>query len=123
MKKVITIVILDYNLITDSENFHNKYRLYDAETKSLLTDIMEIHTLKMRKLPKDLENPDMDEKTKRRIGWLKFIGTEKEEEGKMLATKNSAIHEAYVKLKEFSRDEKTAGCKKNKALSANLQRG
>ena len=38
IKKVISIVILDYNLVTDSEHFHNKYVLYDPKTGSLFTD-------------------------------------------------------------------------------------
>jgi predicted transposase/invertase (TIGR01784 family) len=106
MKKVIAIVILDYNLIEDSENFHNRYLLYDGETKSLFTDILEIHTLEMRKLQKDLgDMPEADEKTKQQTWWLKFIGTEKEEEIKVLATKVPEINDAYEILQKLSEDE------------------
>jgi predicted transposase/invertase (TIGR01784 family) len=106
MKKVITIVILDYDLIKDSESFHNKYWLYDAKTKSLFTDIMEIHTLEMRKLPKDFENmPETDEKTSQQLLWLRFIRAEDEEEIRMLAAKNPAIQEAYGVLRKLSEDE------------------
>ncbi|MDR1874992.1 MAG: Rpn family recombination-promoting nuclease/putative transposase, partial [Synergistaceae bacterium] len=106
MKKVITIVILDYNLIEDSDCFHNKYVLYDAKTGSLFTDIMEIHTLEMRKIPKMPENtPDMDEKTRQQILWLKFIRSEREEEVKMLAAENPEIQKAYGVLKKLSEDE------------------
>jgi predicted transposase/invertase (TIGR01784 family) len=107
MKKVINVVILDYNLIEDSDSFHNQYMLYDAKTKSLLTDIIEIHTLEMQKLQKDLETmPDTDEKTRQQILWLKFIRAEEEEEVKMLAVKIPEIQEAYGVLQRLSEDER-----------------
>ena len=52
IKKVISLILLGYNLIKDSDCFHNKYMLYDIETKSLFTDVLEIHTFEMKKLPK-----------------------------------------------------------------------
>jgi predicted transposase/invertase (TIGR01784 family) len=107
MKKVITIVILDYNLIEENGNFHNKYLLYDAKTKSLFTDIMEIHTLEMRKLPTNLEDmPETDEKTKRQLWWLKFIRTGDEEEIRMLAAKVPEIQDAYGVLRKLSENER-----------------
>jgi predicted transposase/invertase (TIGR01784 family) len=106
MKKVITIVILAYDLIEDSQSFHNRYVLYDAKTNSLFTDIMEIHTLEMKKLPKELEPaPETDEKIKRQLLWLRLIKAEREEEVKMLATKMPEIQEAYGVLKRLSEDE------------------
>jgi predicted transposase/invertase (TIGR01784 family) len=107
MKKVVTIVILDYNLIKDSDSFHNKYMLYDAETKSLFTDIPEIHTLEMRKFPKeDLEGmAGMDEKTRQQLLWLKFIRPEDEEEIKALASKMPELQETYSVLKKLSENE------------------
>jgi predicted transposase/invertase (TIGR01784 family) len=107
MKKVITIVILDYDLIEDSDSFHNKYLLCDAKTKSLFTDILEIHTLEMRKLPKNFENmSEVDEKTSQLFLWLRFIRAEKEEEIKVLAAKDPVIKEAYGVLRRLSEDEK-----------------
>ncbi|MDR2175933.1 MAG: Rpn family recombination-promoting nuclease/putative transposase [Synergistaceae bacterium] len=107
MKKVIAIVILDYDLIEENDSFHNTYLLYDAKTKSLFTDIMEIHTLEMRKLPKGLEDrPETDEKTRQQLLWLKFIRAEEEEEIKMLAAQVPEIGEAYEELKRLSRSER-----------------
>jgi predicted transposase/invertase (TIGR01784 family) len=60
----------------------------------------------MQKLPKDLENmPNVDEKTEQQFLWLKFIGSEIEEEVKMLAARNSSIQKAYVVLQGLSQDE------------------
>jgi predicted transposase/invertase (TIGR01784 family) len=106
MKKVISVVILDYDLIEDSESFHNKYLLYDAKTKSLFTDILEIHTFELKKLPQTAEAlPEEDEKAKRRHLWMSLIKAQGEEEVKMLATKSPEIGEAYEVLKKLSGDE------------------
>ena len=105
IKKVITIVILDYSLVSDSEHFHNKYRLYDSETGSLFTDVMEIHTLELKKVPPSSAPPEDDKKTERQIYWLRLIKAEREEEIEMLATKIPEIGEAYKVMKRLSQDE------------------
>jgi predicted transposase/invertase (TIGR01784 family) len=106
MKKVVSIVILDYDLIEDSEYFHNKYMLYDAQTKSLFTGIVEIHTLELSKLPAEATEAEIDAKTARQILWLRLIKAEGEEEVKMLATKDPEIKAAYGVLKKLSASER-----------------
>lgn len=53
IKKVISIIILDKNLINDSKEYHNKYILVDKKTGSQFTDLLEINILELNKLPKD----------------------------------------------------------------------
>jgi predicted transposase/invertase (TIGR01784 family) len=103
MKKVISILILDYDLIRDTKYFHNKYLLCDAETKSLLTNIIEIHTLELQKLPE--EGGSADEKIARQILWLRLIKARGEEEIKVLAAQSPEINEAYGVLKKLSESE------------------
>ncbi|MDR0616830.1 MAG: Rpn family recombination-promoting nuclease/putative transposase [Synergistaceae bacterium] len=105
LKKVISVVILAYDLIKDSDHFHNKYMLYDAGTGSLFTNIIEIHTLEYQKIPAEADGADADEKTARLILWLKLIRAEREEDVKMLATKSPEIEEAYEVLKKLSESE------------------
>ena len=102
IKKVIAIVILDYNLVSDSDYFHNKYVLHDPKTGSLFTDVMEIHTLELKKLP-DL--PEENRKIAEQIYWLSLIKAEREEEIEMLATKVPEIGDAYEVIKRLSQDE------------------
>ena len=45
IKKTISIVITNYNLIIDSDSYHNQYRLYDRKTKSEFSNVMEVVTL------------------------------------------------------------------------------
>ena len=103
IKKVISVVLLDYNLIKDSDCFHNKYMLYDIKTKSLFTDILEIHTFEMKKLPK---RPEPGGKNEKQFLWLSLIGADREEEIEMLATKNSVMKKAVGVLKKLSSDER-----------------
>ena len=103
IKKVISIVLLDYSLIKDSDCFHNKYMLYDIKTGSLFTDVLEIHTFEMKKLP---ERPEPGEKLEKQILWLKLIGADREEEVSMLAEKSPVMEKAVGVLKKLSADER-----------------
>jgi predicted transposase/invertase (TIGR01784 family) len=105
MKKVITIFILAYNLTKGSDHFHNKYMFCDAKTNSLFTNIVEIHTLELQKLPAETDESGADEKTARQILWLRLIRAEKEEEIEMLAAKSPEIKETYAVLKKLSESE------------------
>ena len=83
--------------------FHNKYMLCDIKTKSLFTDILEIHTFEMKKLP---EFPESGEKNEKQFLWLSLIGADREEEVEMLATKSPVMKKAVGVLKKLSADEK-----------------
>ena len=64
-----------------------------------LTDLREIYTLELGKLPKNTDGT-------RRYDWAKFIDAETEEELDMAAQRNPQIRRAAVKLRELSADEK-----------------
>jgi predicted transposase/invertase (TIGR01784 family) len=100
VKKVVSIVILDHRLIRDSENYHNRYLLYDIKNRSRFTDVLEIDTLELPKLPKEPKP-----KEKGLYHWLRFIGAEKKEEFEMIAEQSPVIGKAYAVLKELSEDE------------------
>ena len=99
VKKVVCIAILDWELIEDSDRYHNRYRLYDAGSGSLFTDVLEIHTMELPKLPESGSGE--------LYYWLKFIGSKRKEEFEMLATKSPEIGKAYAVLKRLSADEQT----------------
>lgn len=102
VKKVICIAILDWNLIEDSDRYHNRYRLQDIASGSLFTDVLEIHTMELRKLPQTGNDDEL-------YYWLKFIGADRKEEFEMTVTqaKNPKIGKAYAVLKHLSADEQT----------------
>jgi predicted transposase/invertase (TIGR01784 family) len=100
IKRVISIAITDFRLIEESEAYHHRFVMYDEKNKIKLTDVMEINTLELPKLPGKKDGTLL-------YDWLKFIGAEKENEMAELAEKNPKIKTAYAVLRKLSADEKT----------------
>lgn len=99
IQKVISIIITDENLIQTNQKYHHRFTLYDAEAQVEFSDILEIHTLELRKLPEGADGTEL-------YDWAKFIAAETEEELTMLAERNPVVGRAVVKLRELSADEK-----------------
>jgi len=100
IKKVISIIITDEELIAISPNYRHCFTLYDREASIELSDIMEIHTLELHKLPKDTDGTLL-------YDWASFIDAESEEELNMIAERNPQIGKAVVKYRELTADERT----------------
>jgi predicted transposase/invertase (TIGR01784 family) len=100
LRPVVCIVITDFVLI-DNANYHNRYRLYDARTRSEFSGLMEVNVLELPKLPE--ASSGQDEKL---WTWLEFLRLRNKEEMDMLAKQNPDIGKAVVKLAELSADEK-----------------
>ncbi|GHV33370.1 hypothetical protein FACS1894187_01450 [Synergistales bacterium] len=102
--KVITIVITNYDMIDIDNYYHHKFWLYDPEKRVGLTDIMEVHTLEMKKLP---ETTSDDSKENELLNWLRLIRSDREEEIELLAAKTPEMKMAVSRLKQLSADERT----------------
>jgi predicted transposase/invertase (TIGR01784 family) len=100
IKKVISIVITDFVIIQDSEAYHNQYRLRDIKTGSEFSDIIEINTLELPKLPSVNDDTELWD-------WMTFFKLEREEDLKMLAQSGPQIQKAVGVLMELSQDERT----------------
>jgi len=99
-KKTISIVISDFEIVSNSPNkYHHKFQLNDADTGINFTDIIEINTLELGKVPKQTDNT-------KKHDWLQFLKAEREEEFDMLATKSPELNQAVVELKRLSQSEK-----------------
>ena len=98
IKKVISIIIVDENLIEGSQKYHHRFTLYDADAKVEFSDLLEIHTLELRKLPEGADGTEL-------YDWAKFIDAETEEELVVIEQRNPTIKKAIVKLRELSADE------------------
>jgi predicted transposase/invertase (TIGR01784 family) len=99
IKKVISIVILDKELIPDSQRYHHRFTFFDPEAAVELTDIIEIHTLELTKLPQDPDGSVL-------YDWASFIAAERKEDLEMIAERNPEVGKAVVKLIELSGDER-----------------
>jgi predicted transposase/invertase (TIGR01784 family) len=102
IERVVTIVIADYDMIDADNSYHHVFRLYDKDNGVLLTDVMEIHTLELRKLP---ETAGSDEKEGELLDWLRLIRSESEEEIEMLSAKTEEMKMTVGRLKYLSKDE------------------
>ena len=98
IKKVISIIITDEDLIPISPRYHHRFTFYDPEAEVEFSDILEILTLELRKLPESADGTEL-------YDWAKFIAAETEEELTMIAERNPQIEKAVIKLRELSADE------------------
>ncbi|MCL2404439.1 MAG: Rpn family recombination-promoting nuclease/putative transposase [Defluviitaleaceae bacterium] len=100
IKRVISIIITDYALIAESEKYHHRFTLYDYENNVEFTDIIEVNTLELTKVPQTEDGTEL-------WNWLKFLSAEREEDLDMIAEKSPQVKKAVVRLMELSKDEKT----------------
>ena len=99
IKKVISIVVTGEPLIIGSSRYHHRFTFYDSDAGIELSDIIEIHTLELEKLPDGADGTEL-------YDWAKFIAADTEEELNMIAERNPQIARAVVKLRELSADER-----------------
>jgi predicted transposase/invertase (TIGR01784 family) len=101
LKRVISILITDYPLITESSLYHHRFTLYDHRAAVEFTNLIEIHTLELTKIPEIPEPPDIY-----LCNWLRFLRAETKEELDMVANTSPAIKKATAKVLKLSKDER-----------------
>ena len=99
IKKIISIIITDEEMISGSARYHHRFTLYDREAQKEFKVLIEIHTLELGKLPQDTDGTIL-------YDWARFIAAESEEELKMVVERNPQVGRAVVKLVELSADER-----------------
>ncbi|MCL2055290.1 MAG: Rpn family recombination-promoting nuclease/putative transposase [Oscillospiraceae bacterium] len=99
LKRVISIIITEETLIKASPLYHHRFTFFDPNANIELSDLIEIHTLELNKLPDNFDGTEL-------CDWAKFIAAKSEEELEMVASRNTQISKAVVKLRELSADEK-----------------
>jgi predicted transposase/invertase (TIGR01784 family) len=99
IKKVVSIIITAYAHVSGSDRYHHQFR-YRTGDGIELTDLAEINTLELVKLPHETDKTEL-------WNWMRFIETNDEEELRMLATKSPQLEKAVGVLKELSADERT----------------
>ena len=99
IKKVISILVIDDRLIQEDQKYHHRFTLYDPEAGIEFSDLLEINTLELLKLPKSTDGTVL-------YDWASFIAAERKEELDMIAERNPEVKKAVVKLLELSEDER-----------------
>ncbi|GHU05542.1 hypothetical protein FACS1894158_08670 [Betaproteobacteria bacterium] len=100
IKRSISILITDYVQIPENKDYRNCYRLHDRKTGSEFTDLLEVNTLELPKLP-------LEEDGSALWDWLGFLKARKEEELMRLAEKDPQLKKAVTRLVALSADEQT----------------
>ena len=98
LKRAVSIVITNHELITESPRYHHRFTLYDSSAAVEFTDLFEIRTLELPKIPK---TPDVY-----LWHWLRFFSAETKEELEMVATASPAIRKATARVLKLSKDER-----------------
>ena len=98
LKRVISILITGHPLIKESPLYHHRFTLYDPRAAVEFTDLLEIRTLELTKIP---ETPDVY-----LWHWLRFFRAETKEELDMVATASPAIQKATARVMKLSKDKR-----------------
>jgi len=97
INRVISILIADFIMVKENNAYHNRYRLYDENTKARFPDSLEINVLELPKLHETDGTP---------LGnWMRFLSAKTEEEFMTVSQTNPAIKEAWGVIKYLSGDE------------------
>ena len=100
IKQVISIVITEGEFIPTSPSYHHRFTMYDSVNNVELTDIVEVHTLELCKIPAETDDNRLDY-------WMRFIKAEGEIELEAVAKRDPLLKKAVARLMELSADEKT----------------
>lgn len=98
LKKCISIFILDFKL-TEEEDCHKTYHLYEDKTEKMFSDLLELHLI-------ELPNVEMIRVENQALyDWLKFIKTSSRKEMKQMSEMNPKLKKAMERMFDYSLDE------------------
>lgn len=87
-------------MIDANKKYCNCYTLHDKNDGNEFTNLLEVDTLELSKLPQKDDNTEL-------WSWLKFLKSENEEEFEMIETKSPELKKAVCIVRELSQDKET----------------
>ncbi|MCL2170790.1 MAG: Rpn family recombination-promoting nuclease/putative transposase [Defluviitaleaceae bacterium] len=99
IRRAVSIIITDYNFFEDGAEYHQQFR-YRTKSGMEFTDLKEINTLELSKLPPSEDGTNL-------WYWMKFIKSNDREVLDMIAKRSPQMEKAVGVLKELSADEQT----------------
>ena len=147
LNPTITINILNFNCLQETEEFHSAFHLYEQKKKFLLTDALALHFIEMPKLRRKWRAREVTPRQDKLVRWLLLLdGSEDEEirqqleviamEDAMLnralkdwekASADPKLRELYFDRRKVVLDElaaiRAAGLREQKALEKGLTEG
>lgn len=108
LNPTITINILNFNYLKDTDEFHSVFQLYEEKKQFLLTDILAIYYIELPKLRKKWRAKEVTPQQDQLVRWLFLLeGNEDEEIRKQLeaiAMEDSMIDRAMKDWENVSAD-------------------
>ncbi|MDR0929363.1 MAG: Rpn family recombination-promoting nuclease/putative transposase [Oscillospiraceae bacterium] len=101
LKKTIVIVIAHFDWFKTEKNYFHRFMLRDEDTGYVFSDIIEVNTLELPKIP-DAPEQAGDHGL---WNWAALLAARKEEEFDMLAERSPEMGKVVGLLKELSMDE------------------
>jgi len=96
IKPVISIIVVEETLISESEKCHNVFSMLEEDEHFRFNDLQEIHILDLSRIERENDENLSD--------WLEFINSEEEEDFVKVAKRNPVINAAFKELKILSAD-------------------
>lgn len=98
LRPVVTVAICGFVLIWEDTHYRHTFVDYDADHGVRFTDIRQVRTLEIPKLPECDDGTDLWD-------WLRLIAADTEEDMDMAAERNADVADAAVLVREFSADD------------------
>jgi predicted transposase/invertase (TIGR01784 family) len=97
--RVVCIFIVDDVFIPEEKDYYNRYSIRNSKTGTEFTDLLELNTLELPKLPRETDGSILWD-------WGQLFLSETEEELNMVAEKDPVIKKAVATLMVLSEDER-----------------
>ncbi|SDG94441.1 Rpn family recombination-promoting nuclease/putative transposase [Desulfosporosinus hippei] len=108
LTKAVTINILDFNYLTETNNYHNVFHLYEDEEKFQLIDALEMHFMELPKLINKWRSREVSPWENGLVRWLLLLeGSENQEIFNTLeeiAMQDPVLHQAIATWEQSSDD-------------------
>lgn len=112
IKSAIVIAIVDFKIKDDNNYFHCN-AISDVVDHKLYTDVVQIYTLELPKIPPEDDNNDL-------WTWLKFLSSDSLEEMQPLKNKILEVDEAMQIFKKYIDEDELRGFAETKEIKAQM---
>ena len=108
LAKTVTINILDFKYLDETQKYHSTFHLYEDEEKFLFTDMEEIHIIELPKMLEQWRAGEISPRQNDLIKWLMLLQANEDmtvaKELEVLAMENSVVEKAMEAWKTLSQD-------------------
>ncbi len=104
-KRTVLVAIVDFEIeeLKDIDEMETKWKLIETKNReNILTELIEINIINLRKALKEYEKDNKNEKAQ----WMLFLDNPNSKEVEKIMKENKEIEKCVITVKELSEDEK-----------------